>query len=149
MTTEIGYVSNLQEPIRVNRYEVFFECRQPLFKPVYGIDKQMDDLRLSCKSAEFHDGELNLQFYDFIDNKSLAALNNHFTKATIVYYGPDHTVVRKTEITLTPTPRLYFSPLDWRQVDVKNNAAIIECTFRFDRVKMFDPDNYEIYDSIV
>lgn len=115
----MGWVSNMQEPKRLNRYELLLE----------------DELRLTCKSAtlpkisvedvqihRMHNlykvagskvtyDEITLTFYDFVDNKagrklddwhkqvynintSLMGFPSQYKKnITLLMYGPDHSVV--------------------------------------------------------
>lgn len=115
----MGWVSNLQEPKRLNRYELILE----------------DELRLSCKSVtlpniavesvdihRMHNkyrvagskvtyGDVNLVFYDFVDNKASQKLlewhkqvysidtslmgfpAQYKRNLTLLEYGPDHSVV--------------------------------------------------------
>ena len=115
----MGWVSNVQEPKRLNRYELLLE----------------DDLRLTCKGVDMpsigvdqveihrmHNkykvagskvtyGEIKLTFYDFVDNKAGKKLDEWHKQVydintslmgfpaqykrnlTLLMYGPDHSVV--------------------------------------------------------
>jgi hypothetical protein len=115
----MGWVSNTQEPKRLNRYELLLD----------------DELRLTCKSAtlpkinveqvEVHRmhnlykvagskvtyDDITLTFYDFVDNKAGRKLDDWHKQVynintslmgfpaqykkniTLLMYGPDHSVV--------------------------------------------------------
>lgn len=90
---KMGWINNLMEPKRTNRYELIF-----------GADDSTDTLRLTCNSASIpsieieavdvhriHNkyrvagskvtyGDVNLKFYDYVDNSAAEAIHNWHKK---------------------------------------------------------------------
>ena len=156
----MGWVSNTNEPKRVNRYEILFT----------------DDLRLTCKSANIPDinidkqeihrmhnlykvaaakvtyGDFTCSFYDFVDNKASAALDtwhkqvynrdtslmgfpaDYKQNLTLLVYGPDHSVVESWLLVgAWPSDIKRSSTLDWTD----NGKPIeVNVTFHIDEAKL-------------
>ena len=158
----MGWVNNLAEPKRANRWELLFN----------------DDLRLTCHSAKIpnisvdkveidrmHEkyyvagskvtyGDVSLSFYDFVDNKAAAALQAWYTKiydqgtslmgypqdykqdVTLLVYGPDHSIVESWLLVgAWPVSLTRPSNLDWKAGgagDIRN----IDVDLRVDQAKL-------------
>jgi hypothetical protein len=156
----MGWVNNLAEPKRANRFELLFPN---------------DDLRLTCHTADIpsievdtqqidrmHEkyyvagskvtyGEVKLSFYDFVDNKGAAALQAWYTQIydqgtslmgypndykkdlTLLVYGPDHSLV-ESWLLVGAWPKSLTRPgMDWKDGGTPRN---IEVSLRIDQAKL-------------
>ena len=152
----MGWVSNVQEPKRLNRYELLLE----------------DELRLTCKAVDMPKVEvqnvdvhrmhnlykvagskvtyddINITFYDFVDNKAATRLEEWHKQVydlstslmgfpaeykrnlTLLIYGPDHSVVESWLLVGAWPKSFTRQGLDWTKGDgtqeVQVNLSIDE-----------------------
>ena len=146
----MGWVSNLMEPKRLNRYELLLE----------------DDLRLTCKSVtiptitvdkvEIHRmhnlykvagskvqyTDVDVTFYDFVDNKAATRLeewhkqvydlgtslmgfpSEYKRNLTLLIYGPDHSVVESWLLVGCWPSSFTRQGLDWTKGDGVQEVAV-------------------------
>lgn len=142
-TRVMGWVSNLLEPKRTNRYELLLE----------------DELRLTCKSvslpqvsveqvdihrmhnkfkvagSKVNYAEMSLTFYDFVDNKSARKLDEWFKQVydigtskmgypgqykkdlTLIMYGPDASIVETWNLIGAWPKDLKKTDLSWENAN--------------------------------
>lgn len=162
-TRVMGWVDNMKEPKRQNRYEVL-------------IPDLDDDLRLACNSislptidvdskeihrmhnlykvagAKVKYGDITVKFYDFVDNKvgksldewhrlvynidsSLMGFPSDYKKnCEIIMYGPDHSIVEQWVLVgAWPKSVKRASGLDWKN---EGDPIEIELTLAIDEAKI-------------
>ena len=147
----MGWVSNTQEPKRLNRYELLLD----------------DELRLTCKSASMpkvsvdqvdihrmHNlykvagskvtyGDITLNFYDFVDNKAGRKLDDWHKQVynidnslmgfpaqykrniTLLMYGPDHSVVESWLLVGAWPKDISRKDLNWESKDPQEVTLVL------------------------
>ena len=117
--TLLGWVSNLQEPKRLNRYELLLEdalrltcnsCSIPSID-VDNVDVHRMHTKYKVSGSKVTYGDVDVNFYDFVDNLDANALyewhrevfdvstslmgypKNYKRDITLLIYGPDHSII--------------------------------------------------------
>lgn len=159
----MGWVDNMKEPKRTNRYEVI-------------IPDLDDDLRLSCNSitlpsidvdqkeihrmhnlykvagAKVKYADITVKFYDFVDNKVGKALDSwhrnvynidtslmgfpveYKKNIAIIMYGPDHSVVEQWLLVgAWPKSLKRSAGLDWK---TEGDPIEVEMTLAIDEARI-------------
>ena len=144
----MGWVSNLQEPKRQNRYELLLDdslrltcnsCSIPSIdvEPV-DVHRMHNKYRVAGSKVTY--GDVSLKFYDFVDNLAATSIKEWHREVydintslmgypksykrdlTLLMYGPDHAVVESWVFKgAWPKSLKRASGLDW-----SNSNGIIE-----------------------
>lgn len=144
----MGWVSNLQEPKRVNRFELLLtdelrltcnSCSIPSID-IDAVDVHRMHNKYKVAASKVSYGDVTVKFYDFVDNTAANALKEWHRQVydldtslmgypkdykrdiTLLMYGPDHSVV-ESWLLKGAWPKSITRPsnLDW-----SNQTGLIE-----------------------
>lgn len=155
----MGWINNLAEPKRLNRFELLMtdELRLTCHKvSIPGIKiaevpiDRMHEIYYVAGSKVTYDA-VKLEFYDFIDNQASKALHawystiydrgsslmgypaNYKQDLTLLVYGPDHSVVESWLLVGAWPTDLAYGELDWKSGDGVRNVSV---NLRIDQAKL-------------
>ena len=149
MVRLMGWNSNLEEPKRLNRFELLLEddlrlaCFSATMPKVafeeVPIDRMHNVYKVSGSKVKYED--MTLKFYDFVDNLAGRAIENWHLQIynlntslmgypreykrdiSLLLYGPDHSILETWNL-VGAWPSNFSRPdLDW-----KSSTGIIEVT---------------------
>ena len=158
---QMGWTNNLQEPKRLNRFELLFlkddnlrlTCHTVSIPNISVDEVQIDRMheKYYVAGSKVTYGEVKLSFYDYVDNKAAKALLDWYTTIydqgtslmgypqdykqdlTLLVYGPDHSVV-ESWLFVGAWPKAYDRPgMDWKDGQGIRN---VEVTLRIDQAKL-------------
>ena len=136
MSLDPGWVSNINNPHKSNRYEVFFD------QGLLFYQEEIDCLRLSCHTVqEISEDTVKFVFHDFKGNKEYNALKLLVTKNAgkhitipVVCYDGKHEIYERISITGIPTtePVLDFS---WFSGNSARNLVLYLSSVKIESVR--------------
>jgi hypothetical protein len=155
----MGWVNNLAEPKRTNRFELLLEddlrltCHTVSIPGIkveqVEINRMHNKYYVAGSKVEYDD--VTLEFYDFIDNKAANALKDWYAKVydqgtslmgypkdykkdlTLLIYGPDHSVVESWLLVGAWIKDLKRPGLNWKD---GTGTINITATLRIDEAKL-------------
>lgn len=136
MSLDPGWVNNINNPYKSNRYEVFFDSSLTL------LEEDANCLRLSCHTVqEISEDTVKFVFHDFEGNKEYNALKLLVTKNAgkhitipVVCYDGKHEIYERISITgiLTTEPVLDFS---WFSGNSARNLVLYLSSVKIESVR--------------
>lgn len=155
----MGWVSNFQEPKRLNRFELLMEddlrltCKSVTMPKVavgqVEVDRMHNKYKVAGSKVTYED--ITLVFYDFVDNKGATALetwhkqvydigtslmgfpSEYKRNLTLLIYGPDHSVVESWLMVGAWPKDFSRKQLDWATGEGTQEVTV---TLSIDEAKM-------------
>lgn len=155
----MGWVSNSQEPKRLNRFELLLDDELRLTCKAAGMPKvnvddvpihRMHNLYKVAGSKVTYD-DINLTFYDYVDNKAGRKLDDWHKQVynintslmgfpaqykkniTLLMYGPDHSVVESWLLVGAWPKNISRKDLTWED---SNGVQEVSLTLAIDEAKL-------------
>ena len=155
----MGWTSNVQEPKRLNRFELLLSdelrltCNTVSIPTIsvgeVAIDRMHEKYYVAGSKVEYT--EVKLTFYDFVDNKAARALQAWYTSVydigtykmgypkdykrdlSLIVYGPDHAII-ETWLFVGAFPKSFDRPgMDWKDGTGVRNISV---SLRIDQAKL-------------
>ena len=149
--TLMGWTNNLQEPKRLNRYELLLEdslrltCNNVSMPSIEVEEATIDRMHTKYKVAgsKVKYGDVTLKFYDFVDNlaaNSIAAWHaqvfdpattlmgypvGYKRDITLLIYGPDHSIIESWLFQGAWPKNITRQGLDWKNGNGTQDVTLV------------------------